>query len=271
VTYARRVFAGAAAQTTIVGAINATSTTITIAGDVGWPSGANEFYVVVDPGQATEEKLLVTRSGTTLTCASTAKRGLDGTAAAGHSNGAVIYPCVTAADLDEANRLVSAYTTRGDVVTVDSAGLFARVAVGTFDQVLRSDGSDVVWGQVGTQGIADGAVTAAKLAVDAYAHPMEVFTQNASYIPNIQDAGSLILMNVSSANNFQIGDDAYELFPVGTVIHVAQIGTGQTTIAPSVGMTIVGTPGLKLRARYSMAHVTKIAANSWLAWGDLAA
>lgn len=269
-TYARRAFAGAAIQTTISGAINSTSTTITITSATGWPSGA-EFYAVIDPGQSTEEKILCTRLGTTLTCASTAKRGVDGTTAASHNNGAVIYPCVSAADLNEANDLVSKYTSRGDVVTVDSNGDFKRVPLGTVGLVLQSDGQDLVAAQVGTTGIADLAVTANKLAAEVYTKPMKVYTYTTSRFSNAPDTEGMVLMNVSTANDYQIVPDSTENLPVGTMFRIAQIGTGQTTIATSVGVTINGTPGLKLRARYSVAFVIKTAANTWLAWGDLAA
>jgi len=141
-TYPRRAFAGAAAQTTITSGITATALTITIAGSTGWPSGSAEFYVVIDPGQASEEKILCTRSGTTLSCASTAKRGVDGTVAASHSNGAVVYPCVTAADLNEANDLVATLTSKGDLLSVDGSSDFVRVPVGVNGQVLFADSGE---------------------------------------------------------------------------------------------------------------------------------
>lgn len=136
-TYARRAFAGAAAQTTIVSTITGTTLTIAVVAATGWPSGA-EFYAVIDPGQASEEKILCTRSGTTLSCASTAKRGIDGTAAAAHSAGAVIYPCVSAADLDEANLVTSALTTKGDVYVYNGTTI-VRLPVGTNGQVLTAN------------------------------------------------------------------------------------------------------------------------------------
>jgi hypothetical protein len=118
---ARRAFAGGAVQSTLASGITATSTTITVAAATGWPTGA-EFFCVIDPGQASEEKVLVTRSGTTLTCASTAKRGVDGTAAASHNQGAAIYPCLAAADADEANVVTSLLGSgsNGQVLTADS-------------------------------------------------------------------------------------------------------------------------------------------------------
>jgi len=147
---ARRLFAGGAVQTTLVSPISSSDLTITIAGDTGWPSGAEEFFVVIDPDQANEEKVLVTRSGTTLTAASTGKRGVDGTAASSHSAGAVVYPCVSAADLDQANKLVSTPTTKGDLL-VQTASATVRFGVGSDGQVLFADSSEVEgvkWGSL---------------------------------------------------------------------------------------------------------------------------
>lgn len=105
----RRQYAGGAAQTTLTGSVASSgAVTITISASTGWPDGSvGPFAVVVDPGTASEEKILVTsRSGTNLTVGSPG-RGYDGTSATAHSSGAVIYPTVTAVDLDEANAHVN--------------------------------------------------------------------------------------------------------------------------------------------------------------------
>lgn len=103
--YSRREHQGAAVATTITAGINGTATSISIASSTGWPSGSTApFWVVIDRGLSSEEKVLVTsRSGTTLTVASSADRGKDGTSAAAHSSGAAIEHCVSAEELDEAN------------------------------------------------------------------------------------------------------------------------------------------------------------------------
>ncbi len=59
-------------------------------------------------------------------------------------------------------------------------------------------------------------------------------------------------------------------FPIGTSIDFYQsAGTGGE-FAQGAGVTILSTPGLKLRSLYSSATITKIAANTWLLYGDLA-
>jgi len=83
-------------------------------------------------------------------------------------------------------------------------------------------------------------------------------------------------MNVGSANNFQIPTNASVAYPVGTVINVLQIGTGQTTIqAVTSGTTTINSTGAsptapKLRARYSAASCIKAATDTWYVVGDIA-
>lgn len=105
----RRSYAGAAVETTTTGSVAGSgAVTVAIASSTGWPDGSGgKFAIVVDPGQASEEKMLVTsRSGLNLTVAS-GDRGYDGTSAQAHSSGAVVYLTVTAVDLDEANAHVN--------------------------------------------------------------------------------------------------------------------------------------------------------------------
>lgn len=136
--FTRRVYAGGAAATTISATINASATSITIAGYTGWPSGANPFYVVLDPGTASEEKVLVTRTGATDTTLNVTTRGVDGTTAASHTSGASIYPVFTATDADEANTVASTLTTKGDVL-VHTGSAHARQGVGANNTLLVAD------------------------------------------------------------------------------------------------------------------------------------
>jgi len=137
----RKQYKGAAAQTTITNALASGDTSITIAATTGWGDGATPYYVVISPGTASEEKCLVTRSGSTLTLT----RAQDDTTAQSHASGATIYPVYSADDADEANKLASTLTTRGDLLTMDSGPDFKRLALGANGYVLTSNGSDVTW------------------------------------------------------------------------------------------------------------------------------
>lgn len=81
------------------------------------------------------------------------------------------------------------------------------------------------------------------------------------------------LMNVATANNATIPNDTTLGLgaTLGQTIDFASIGAGQTTVVAGSGVTVNATPGLKLRARYSSATALRIAANTWLAIGDMAA
>jgi hypothetical protein len=161
-TVTRRAYAGAPEQDTLSAAVLAGDTSFSVANATNWPTG-NPFFVVVSPGLSEEEKMLVTLSGTTVTVVA---RGADDTTANDHAGGATIYPCVTATDLNEANRLAAVFTTRGDLV-FQGATVPERLAKGTAGQVLVAGADDPVYGTVGTTGLTDAAVTAVKLASNA--------------------------------------------------------------------------------------------------------
>jgi hypothetical protein len=61
-------------------------------------------------------------------------------------------------------------------------------------------------------------------------------------------------------------------FPIGTSINFYQtVGAGGASFVQGAGVTLQYTPGLVLRAQYSSATITKVAANTWLVYGDLKA
>ena len=169
----RRSYKGGAVSTTISTSIAASgATTFAITAYTGWPYGSAPFFVVVEPGTSNEEKMLVTRSGATdtgvniyATPSVAANRGMDGTTAYLHAAGSTVYPVFTAADADEANEIASTLTTQGDIL-IHGASTFGRVGIGTAAQVLKVNSSATApeWGQVATAGIADSAITSAKIA-----------------------------------------------------------------------------------------------------------
>lgn len=95
--------------------------------------------------------------------------------------------------------------------------------------------------------------------------------QTGSYTLVLSDANKLVEMGVGSANNLTIPPNSSVPFPIGSQIHVLQTGAGQTTIVAGAGVTVNGTPGLKLRAQWSYATLIERAENTWVVIGDLAA
>jgi len=157
----RRKYAGNAVQTTLSATLNSGATTTTLTAATGWPA-SGPFYAVVEPGTASEEKILIgTISGTSL---SSITRGVDGTTETSHAIGSTIYPVFTAVDADEANELTSTYANQGGIV-YQGASTFTQLAIGTAGQVLKvnSGATAPEWGQVAAAGIASDAVTTAKI------------------------------------------------------------------------------------------------------------
>lgn len=130
--YERRDIVGGAVRATLVTGLSDTNVgTFTIDVATGWPTGI--FFVVVDRGQPTEEKIKCSqRAGTTVTVS---VRGADGTSAVAHTPGtSVVEVIATAVDLDEANYAVSQtvgkVTTKGDILAATGPSAFARVGTG---------------------------------------------------------------------------------------------------------------------------------------------
>jgi hypothetical protein len=100
--------------------------------------------------------------------------------------------------------------------------------------------------------------------------------ETASYTAVLANNGQIVTMDSGSANTFSIPTNASVNFPIGTQLHVIQIGAGQTTIqAVTSGTTTIQSTGAtsaapKLRARYSAASCLKVATDTWYVVGDIA-
>ena len=172
----RRSYAGGAAACTLSSTINSSATSFSISGTTtGWPATAGGgFYMVIDPGLSTEEKVFVgSRSSGSL---SSVTRGVDGTLSASHDSGATCYPVFTAVDANEANDLASTMTTKGDLISTDGSDP-TRLAVGTNNHRLVAasgettglkwvaDSQDTVIDAKGDLLVGSAADTTARLAV----------------------------------------------------------------------------------------------------------
>ena len=101
--------------------------------------------------------------------------------------------------------------------------------------------------------------------------------KTASYTFADGDQGDIFSMNAATSQQFNIPTDATFNFAVGTEINVFWItGAGQPTIgAVTPGTTTVISTGAtsatpKLRVANSGATCKKLAANSWIVFGDIA-
>jgi hypothetical protein len=150
----RRSYAGAAPACTLTNSITSGDTSALLTGDVtNWTTTASgPFFMVIDPGLSTEEKVLVgARTGSSL---SSMTRGQDGTTASSHAAGATAYPVFTATDADQANKVASTLTTKGDILATDGSVL-NRLGVGGNGSILNADSTatnGVAWLTAGTSG-----------------------------------------------------------------------------------------------------------------------
>jgi len=107
----RREYVGGAQAARLSAALGGTTGDLTITCNdlTNWPTGTGgtPFYVVIDRGTTSEEKILCSsRSGNTLTVYNVGivnGRGADDTSVTSHSNNSVIEHVFTATDADEAN------------------------------------------------------------------------------------------------------------------------------------------------------------------------
>ena len=96
-------------------------------------------------------------------------------------------------------------------------------------------------------------------------------TKTASYTAALVDESSYVWMNVGSANTFTVPPNSSVAFDNGTLITIINYGAGQTTMTAGSGVTLVSSPGLKLRAQYSVATIVKYTTDTWLVYGDIVA
>jgi hypothetical protein len=111
----------------------------------------------------------------------------------------------------------------------------------------------------------------ATAAIDFASSTLVASLQSASYTLLITDKDKLVEMSNASANNLTIPLNSSVAFPIGSQINILQTGIGQTTVVATGGVTLNGTPGLKLRAQWSSATLIKRAENTWVLIGDLIA
>lgn len=94
-----------------------------------------------------------------------------------------------------------------------------------------------------------------------------------SYMLALSDANrtAFLTMTNAAASTLTVPPNSSVAFPVGSVIEGAQLGAGQVTLTPGAGVTVNGTPGLKVAAQYGTFGLLKVATDTWLAYGRLSA
>lgn len=146
-----------------------------------------------------------------------------------------------------------------------SAGTVARVT--NAGAVFSFDGSSMA--EVATL---SGTQTLTNKTLSTPIQTIGTNVKTSSYTLALSDQSKMIEMNSSSATVLTVPTDSTVNFPIGTYIVVLRTGTGSVAIEGMVGspsgVVINFTPGLTLRAQWSMATLIKRAANTWVLSGD---
>jgi hypothetical protein len=143
----------------------------------------------------------------------------------------------------------------------------APAALDTLNELAAALGSDANFSTTMTNAL---ALKASIAQLDA-ASLASFNNKTTSYTAILTDEGNVIEMDSASANSVTIPPNSSVAFRIGSSIDVFQKGTGQTSIVAGAGVTILNTPGLKFRDRYSMATLVKRDTNTWIVSGDLTA
>lgn len=93
-----------------------------------------------------------------------------------------------------------------------------------------------------------------------------------SYTLVLTDAGQTVTLSNAAAITLNIPTNASVAFPVGTQIDFSAIGAGQVTFTPAGGVTM-NSKGTytKSNGQYSGQTLKKLATDTWLLVGDIAA
>jgi hypothetical protein len=93
-----------------------------------------------------------------------------------------------------------------------------------------------------------------------------------TYTAVLADDGKLITCDNGSAIALTIPPNSSVAFGIGTQINIMQLGAGQVTITAGAGVTLRSAGSrLKTNGQYAVATCCKIATDTWVVIGNLAA
>ena len=171
-------------------------------------------------------------------------------------------------------------------INTSAAIAISKLASGSSGQVILANATgvptyvtpsgDVTWDSTGNVQIAAGAIVNADISASAAIDQGKIADtvlnqQVASYTLVLTDKNKMVEISNAGATTLTVPADNTVNMATGATLVILQTGAGQVTIAGASGVTVNGTPGLKLRTQWSSATLIKRAANTWVALGDLSA
>ena len=168
----------------------------------------------------------------------------------------------------------------------------APAALNTLDELAAALGDDASFATTITNSLAAKAPIASPtftgtVTVAAAGVAFTDATQTKAGVPSLTTIGTAIgaaynlstgglelrdqLIPISGAFTVTVPANSTTAYPIGTSINFYQSSGADAAFAAAAGVTILSTPGLKLRALASSATITKVATDTWLLAGDLKA
>ena len=132
--------------------------------------------------------------------------------------------------------------------------------------------ASLVTGPTGSTGPSGGPTGATGVTGPAgsFGDSQVINTQTGTYTLSLSDAGAMVTMNASTGTlNVIIPPASSVAFATGVHVDLARLGDAGVTVTGATGVTVNGTPGQKLRAKFSAASVIRYGENTWLLVGDL--
>lgn len=164
------------------------------------------------------------------------------------------------------------FTAKGDLLSASANDTLSILSVGTNGQVLTANSATASGLEWSTPDVTlTNSVTLTNKTLTAPIINLSINPQTAAYQLVLSDNGKMVEVSSASDVTLTIPTNASQGFATGAQITILQTSTGQVTIAGDTGVTVNGTPGLKLRAQWSSAVCIKRATNSWVVLGDLVA
>ena len=176
---------------------------------------------------------------------------------------------ITAIDLSTAI-LKTDFAAKGDLLSASANDTLSILSVGSNGTVLTANSaaaSGLAWTTPDVT--LTNTATLTNKTLTAPVINISINSQSSAYTLVLADNGKIVEMSTSAT--LTIPTNANAAFATGAQITILQTTSGQVTIAGDSGVTVNGTPGLKLRAQWSSAVCIKRASDSWVVLGDLVA
>jgi hypothetical protein len=176
---------------------------------------------------------------------------------------------ITAIDLSTAI-LKTDFAAKGDLLSASANDTLSILSVGSNGTVLTANSATASGLSWTTPDVTlTNSATLTNKTLTAPVINISINSQSSAYTLVLADNGKIVEMSTSATLTIPLNANA--AFATGAQITILQTTSGQVTIAGDTGVTVDGTPGLKLRAQWSSAVCVKRATDSWVVLGDLVA